>query len=40
MDLPDGSSQLDQRAIDLPITQPIDIRQLIADELSEARRQG
>ncbi|WP_448003499.1 hypothetical protein [Agromyces bauzanensis] len=40
MDLPDGSSQLDQTATDLPITQPIDIRQLITDQLGEARRRG
>lgn len=40
MDLQNGSMQLDQRATELPTTQPIDIRQLIADEQSEARGRG
>lgn len=37
MDLPDGAPQVDQTASELP-TQPIDIRQLITDQQSEAGR--
>lgn len=40
MDLPDGAPQLDQSPTALPITQPIDIRQLITDQLNEAGHSG